>query len=503
MTTTETTDITAPETEAAEKPKLSLEVKIDKPSACQRHVTVTISRADVERYMKKQFDELVPKAELPGFRPGRAPRKLVERQFKEQVQEQVKGKLLMDSLTQISDEHEFSAISEPDFDIEAVKVPDDGPLVFEFDIEVRPEFDLPQWKGLRLKRPVHDYSDAEVDAHLQKLLARFGTLVPQEGPVQPGEGQFVKANFTFRDGDAVISTLSETTVEVRPTLSFIDARLDGFDQLVVGKQAGDKVQAHVRIAPEADNEQLRGKQLAVEIEILEVKRRKLPELDDGFLDRIGGFRDEAELRSEVRKELERQLRYYQQRMVRQQITGLLTVAARWELPPDLLRRQARRELERAIMELQASGFTTDQINARANELRQNILQYTEVSLKEHFILERIAEEEKIEAQPEDFDAEIALIAEQAEEPARRVRARLEKKGQIDTLRNQIIERKVIELINQHATFEDMPYERPKDEVTPVAFAVCGGEREEIPEAKFAGSGQELVPGSHAQEKEGT
>src|SRR5262245_30757509 len=88
------------EGEPKEKPKLGLEVKIDKPTACERHVTVTISRDDVERYVKEQFDELSPKAELPGFRPGRAPRKLVEKQFKEQVHEQVKGKLLMDSLTQ-------------------------------------------------------------------------------------------------------------------------------------------------------------------------------------------------------------------------------------------------------------------------------------------------------------------------------------------------------------------------------------------------------------------
>src|SRR5690349_21111779 len=141
MSTTETDDRPEADTEnaaegaaepKAEKPKLKLDVKIAKPSACERHVTVTIDRGDVERYVKDQFNEIAPKAELPGFRAGRAPRKLVERQFKNSVHEQVKGKLLMDSLSQISDEHEFSAISEPDFDFEAVKIPEDGPLVFEF-----------------------------------------------------------------------------------------------------------------------------------------------------------------------------------------------------------------------------------------------------------------------------------------------------------------------------------------------------------------------------------
>jgi len=128
----------AEEKAAEEKARLALEVKIDKPSACERHVTVTVAQEDVSRYLKEAFSELMPKAELPGFRPGRAPRKLVESRFKEHVADQVKGKILMDSLSQLSDDHQFTAISEPDFKMESVQLPDDGPMVFEFDIEVRP-----------------------------------------------------------------------------------------------------------------------------------------------------------------------------------------------------------------------------------------------------------------------------------------------------------------------------------------------------------------------------
>ena len=132
----------------------------------------------------------------------------------------------------------------------------------------------------------------------------------------------------------------------------------------------------------------------------------------------------------------------QQRRVRQQITALLTVAAKWELPKDLLRRQAGREYERMVLELQSSGFTDAMIRQYMNELQQNALASTAKALKEHFILERIAEDQKIEAEPDDFDREVELIAEQSDESPRRVRARLEKRGLMDTLRNQIVERKV-------------------------------------------------------------
>src|SRR5947208_5960325 len=176
MSTTEVEGQAEEGQEKKEKQRLSLEVKIDKPSACERHVTVTVAPDDVSRYLKDAFDELVPKAELPGFRPGRAPRKLVETRFKEHIADQVKGKILMDSLSQMSDDHQFTAISEPDFDMKSVQLPDDGPMVFEFDIEVRPEFDLPRWKGLTIERPEHKYSEAEIRERLNQLLSRYGQL---------------------------------------------------------------------------------------------------------------------------------------------------------------------------------------------------------------------------------------------------------------------------------------------------------------------------------------
>src|SRR5690349_20537870 len=123
-----------------EKPKMDLNVKVDVPSACERHVTVTIPRADVDRYFNDVFSELMPSAAVPGFRPGRAPRKLVEQRFRKEVLGQVKGSLVMDSIAQASEDQKLTAISEPDFDFAAVEVPEDGDMTFEFDIEVRPEF---------------------------------------------------------------------------------------------------------------------------------------------------------------------------------------------------------------------------------------------------------------------------------------------------------------------------------------------------------------------------
>lgn len=468
--------------------RLDLDVKVDRTSACERHVVVTIPRADVDRYLRKAYDELAPKAEVPGFRAGRAPRRLVETRFKEQIGRQVKGGLLMDSLRQITEDGIFSAISEPNLDLDKVELPTEGPMTFEFDLEVRPDFDLPEWRGLSLRRPVHTYSDAEVNGHLMAVLEKYSHLVPFDGAAEAND--YVVSKVTFEHGGRVLSKLEEVNLQVRPVLSFRDARLEGFDNLMLGAKSGDSKEANLVLSSDLENESLRGQTVSVKFEVLDVKRVELPELNSSFLDRIGGFENETELRKEVRNELERQMQYYEVQSLRQQITQELLRGATWELPQHLLRRQFSRELQRSKMELQSAGFSDERIRSHENELRRNAMATTARALKEHFILERIAEQNHIEASDEDFENEIRAIAEQADESPRKVRAKLEKRGQFDALRNQIIENKVLGMIMSAAKVTEVPFAPPHH----VEFAVdasVAGSPQQIPEAKPGGDAQPL------------
>ncbi|MGL4511910.1 MAG: trigger factor [Lacipirellulaceae bacterium] len=465
--------------EGEARPALTLEVKVEKPSSCERRIAVTISREDIDRYFDDAYSDLMPSAAVPGFRPGRAPRKIVEQRFRDDVAQRVKGTLLMDSLAQVSEEQDFAAISEPDLDLEAVEVPKEGPLTFEFNIEVRPEFTLPAWKGLKLKRPTRTYADADIDTQVEQMLSKYGQLVPHDGAAATGDYLVVNLVATV-DGKQVASD-EERVVRVRETLSLIDARVEGFANLATGAKEGDKLSATVTLTEDAPNADLRGKEVALEIEVLEVKKLQLPELDEEFLLELGNFKSEEEFREAVKKNLERQLEYAQHQKARQQITGLLTEAADWELPPTLLKRQSGRELERAVMELRRSGFSEAEIRAHENELRQNSRASTAAALKEHFILERIAEEENLDVEGGDFDREIMLMSMQSGESPRRVRAQIEKRGLMDVLRNQIIERKVMGLVESHADFIDEPLKVESRDVEAIPFA-AGGADHDIPEA---------------------
>ncbi len=480
----EDADTLVEEQQAEEPQELTLEVEVTNPSACERHVTVTVSREDIDRYLDDAFGELMPTANVPGFRAGRAPRKLVESRYKKEIGEQIKGSLLMDSLGQISEQQDFTAISEPELNLDAVEVPDEGPMTFEFDIEVRPEFEMPKWRGLKLDRPVREFGEEDIDQQLEKMLTRYGQLTPHEGEASVGD--YVTANITTsHEGEQLVRD-EERVTRIRPTLSFRDGELQGFDKLMEGAKAGDKRSGKVELTQDASNEALRGKQVDVEFEVLEVKQLKLPELNEDFLQEIGGFESEEKLREAIQADLQRQLEYEQQQQIRGQITALLTESASWDLPPGLLKRQSARELERAVMELRRAGFSEAEIRARENQLRQNSGASTAKGLKEHFILERIAEDESVEAEEGDFEKEIFLMAMQSGESPRRVRAQIEKRGLMDVLQNQILERKVLELVQDQAKFNDQPYEPERLDVEAIYLAAGGGDAAaSIPEAESA------------------
>ncbi len=490
MSQKDTDELVADEPAEADVEKLNLSIKVDSPSACERHITVTIPREDIDRYFDNAFSELMDTATVPGFRAGRAPRQLIETRFRKDVADQVKGSLLMDSMAQITEDEDFSAISEPDFDPMAVEIPTEGPMTFEFDIEVRPEFDLPQWKGLKIERPIKEFGKKDVDTRLERILAEHGRLIPLDGPAKSGD--YITCNLKFMNGAVELSSGKEEVIRIRPVLSFRDGKITNFDKAMKGVKAGETRETPIKLSDDAPNESLRGQEITAVFDVLEVKQLELPKLTADLLSEMGDFEDEGQLRDAIQDDLKRQLEYYQQQQARRQITAALTAAADWQLPPELLRRQSRRELERSVLELRRAGFSDDEIRAYENDLRQNSAAATERSLKEHFILEKIAEEEGIDASPDDYESEIALIAAQSGESVRRVRARLDKGGMMDALRNQIVERKVIDQVQAHAKFKEVPY-APEGTDTEALDQAAGGQDNEtdIPEAKQPGEAEPL------------
>jgi trigger factor len=484
--------------ESVESPKLQLDIKVQSPSACVREVVVTIPKTEVSRYFRKAFDELAPAANLPGFRNGRVPRKLVEKQFRDQANDKVKNGLLVDSLAQVTDTDKFNAIGEPEFDYQVLKVSEDSDFTFQFQVEVRPEFKTPAWKGIKFEKPVETVGDAEVEKALDRVLARYAGVEATDEPAALGDKVLMTAKFSL-DGK-VISEMDEERITVAKRLSFSDAICENFGELLKGVQEDGKRSGKVKMSATLADTEIAGKEVDAEFSVIEVYKMDRPALTPEFLTELGDFESEQELRDFVRDSLTRQAEYRTNQAVRAAVVELLTESASFDLPEKLVRRQTIRELERKILELRRNGFDEDAIRGFVNASRRNAQASTEVALREHFILEQIAEEEGIDADEADYEAEVELIAQQSDMPARRVRARLERQGQMDALRNQIVERKVIQKIVENAKVTEKKV-TPKEGDEHNEFAVYHNvvpvkNTDAIPEAKY----DDKTPKGSAEEK---
>ncbi|MDO4627674.1 MAG: trigger factor [Planctomycetia bacterium] len=463
----------------ADNEKLNLEINVDERSACERHITVTVSSDDIARFMDKEYEQLKPVAQIPGFRPGRAPMSIVKARFRKDVADRVKSVVLMESISQVNETKNLAPISDPMFDYMALEVPEKGDFVFEYDIEVRPEFEVPNWKGMKIEKPVRDFSDADVDAASVSFRSRQGKLdESEEGAVS---GDYIATKLFIRYNDEIINSSDHETIRLRPSLLFSDATIEKFDEQMEGVKAGESRTLKFTLSESAPNVLLRGKEVEAVFEVLKVYKLNLPEVNEEFLSKLG-FENEEDYRSFLKMNLESQMAYQQQQTAREKISSMLLESADWELPPALLERQTERELYRTILELQRSGFPIEKIEEHVNLLRQNSHENTKKSLKEHFILERIAEQENIDATDEDYDEEIQEIAIRTQESARRIRARIEQHNQMDILRNQIIERKVVKMIQDNAEFEETTFEPYPEEMANVAFPAGGNGKADEAEA---------------------
>ncbi|NNJ24358.1 trigger factor [Alienimonas chondri] len=456
---------------ADDRRKMDLTVEVEDAGPCLKHVKVTVARAELDAALEEAVGEYADEAQVPGFRAGRVPVTLIKKRFKEELAGQVKQRVLIDSLEQVSEEQDLDPINEPDLDVSTLDLPDEGDFEYEFDVEVRPKFDMPDLSGLKIERPDAEVTDAEVAAYREEFLTQYGRLEPQERAAEAGDT--LKLKVTFSHDGKELHVVPELKAKLKPILRLTDAELEGFDDLLAGANVGDVKEATLTVSPEAERVELRGEEVTGKFEVLSIAVLKLPTLTKELLDRIG-VESSDELDEQIRGSLTRQREYRQRQDAREQLLSTMVESADWDLPEKLVRRQTENALRRELLEMQQAGFTTAQIRARENELKQNAVTSTRQALKEHFILDRVAEENDIEPTPGELDREITLMALQQGEPVRRVRSRLAKSGMIENLAAQLRERKAVDFLLENATYVDVPAkEAAADRVEAVKQSVCG------------------------------
>ncbi len=451
--------------------RMALKVEIKEIGACRKHISVTVPEADIRTIRDDALGELSKKAEVPGFRVGRVPIALLEKRFKKEITADIKQKVLMASLEQLSDESKIEPINEPRIDVESLDIPESGDFHYEFEVEVRPEFDLPDYTGIAINRSIAEPTSEELEEYKEQFLDSYAERVTVDEPAAAGD--YVICDLTFVHDGRTIREISEQSLRVMSQLDFPDAVLDGFDKLMVGVKAGETRTANIQISLQSPVVEMRGETVVATFDVTEIQQSRRPVIDKEFCERLGAESEEA-LDNLLRSSMTRQFEYQQRQETRRQVLDKIMASADWDLPESLVRQQTENALRREMLEMSQAGFTPEQIMARENKIRQDALATTTQALKEHFVLDKIATVEEIECQESDIEREMLTMSFQSGEPVRRIRARLAKSGMIENLEAQLRERKAVDFILERATFVDVPREpQKKQDQASARFAICG------------------------------
>lgn len=475
-TEVEATTVETPASPAAEKPatpqgwRMTLGVDVKDIGPCKKHVRVKVPGDDISYIRKFVLDTMKSKAAVPGFRPGRAPSDIVAKKFARELSDEIKQKVLIGSLEQISQDTSIEPINEPDLDVENLTIPDVGDFEYEFDVEVRPSFELPAYDQIKIVRPTREITEADINEAQQRFVEQYAEHVVSTGAVEPGDFVKICAEFSYKGG--VLQEHAHFSARVKSVLRFEDGEIVDFDKLVSGAKAGETRETTLLVSKEAQNVAMRGEQITAKLTIEEIHNVKLPELNAKLLQRVG-VETVDELRIALEQALQRQVQYDQRQAVRKQVLEKITESATWELPEDLVLKQVENAMYREVLEMEQAGYTEQEIRVRENELRQRQVSMTRQAMKEHFILDKVATQENINVTQYDIDSELIHMAMARGENVRRLRARMEKSGVIENLEAQIRERMAVDVILSRAVFEEvtMPHQSAAN-VEAIELEIC-------------------------------
>jgi trigger factor len=436
-------------------------VAIEEAGTLKKKITVTVPRARIDAKFGEMFGELSTTALVPGFRIGHAPRKLIEKRFGKDVSQDVRNAVIGESLSEGLEKSTLKVLGEPQIDLEKIELPEAGDLAYSFEVEVAPEFDLPELSGIPVRRPKLQYSEGDADAYVEQLRRSRARFEISQSPAAEGDVVTAGAKIT---GEG-IESLDRPGLTLRVAPGQIEGLpLVDLGKALAGKKAGETASLKVTVPEAHPNEAWRGKELQVEIVLSEIRTPVLPEFNEAFCAELG-FASPEQLRQYVGQRLQMQVREKTQQALRDQIVAYLLEKTSFEVPEGVAARHAHSVLSRRYVDLLSSGVPREKIDENLAQLQAQAAEQARTSLKVTFILGKVAEREKIEITAGEVNARIAQMAARYNRRPERFRQELETEGTLGDLESTILEEKAIDALLTTAQVTDEP-----EEAAPAAAA---------------------------------
>lgn len=419
-------------------------------ATCKREIELEIPAENVQKATEKVARDLARVARVPGFRPGKAPVALIRRRFADDIQGEVLQSLVPEYLEKALDEKKLVPVTRPAVD--KVEFKDGEPLKFRAVFEVLPEFELGDYKNLTVAVDEIEVGDAQVEKAIEELRERAAVYVPVEGrAAQKDDSVSIKLTGTpVGEGEPVQADNIMVHLGGEETLA-------SFSENLTGANVGETKKFRTEYPADYPDPKLAGKAYDYTAEVLGIKEKKLPELNDEFAKEAagenGGISTVDELRKKLRENMEAAKEQQEKSQAQERILDELVKLHDFPVPEALVESQMDTRLDRAVRSLAAQGVDPRAVNVDWVSLRTRQRDRAVADVKAELLLDRIAEAEKIEVTDEDVDKELAALAERSGESATSLRARLTKQNALDRMKSKLRSDKTLDWLYRTARIE--------------------------------------------------
>lgn len=432
--------------------------KVERLSPTKVRLSIEVPSESVASHEQGALQQYSRSAKLPGFRPGKAPLAMVRQHYGEQIRKDVLSHLLEAGLAQAIREAKLFPVSRPSVRIEQSGFNGgDGAkaLLFDAEYEVRPEFELKDYKKIKVTFPSAEVSEAEIDDSLGKIRERLATLEPVEG-AQPEKGHFavVKVGFELQDGDRRKDEPKEFTVEIGQgrLLPEIESALPSF-------KLGERRQISAVFPEQYTDKALAKRPVVFDLELLELKRKALPPLDDTLADTLDPGKKLADLKEQVKADLAQGKVEEQSQVKRSQVLDYLLKAHKFEVPASLVAQRAQFLHGRLEQELARRG---QKLAALTDKDREDLKRRAEEQVRGAMILSEIASKESITLDTAQVDGRVAQIAAQLGKPVDEATKWLDERGLLESIQEEVLTDQVFDFLLKSASLvEESPSSQAK------------------------------------------
>ena len=430
-----------------------MQITVEDVSSVKKTLHIEIPNETVVSELDAAYNQLKKTAKVKGFRPGKAPRSVLERMYKKDINGDVVSKLLQTALTEAIREKELNIVGQPEL-VEAPELDPAASFKFTASVELRPEIGEVNFKEMKITKTLYKATDEEIDAQLQMLRKNGAKREPIEEARPLADGDYAVLTYEgFKEGQPFENT---PLVENQQMKIGAAAMSNQFDEQLVGMNAGDEKEFEITYADSYVNSNLAGNTITFKVKLNGVLEEILPELTDEFAKTMGPFDSLATLRDEIVKNLTMNYEKRMEQELNEQVFSTLIERHEFEVPGVMIEYELDAILAEAERAFQMNGMSIEQLGKSREELRDQYRELAEKQVRRHLLLATIVQQEAMELSDEELEAGYADMATMVNQPVEAIHAFYQSNpDKIEVLKLTLLEKKAVRLIIEGSDVDEV------------------------------------------------